>query len=114
MTISNFFIPNRQTISNITQAKPAVVTTSQAHGYSSGLLVRLFLPLDVGMNQLDNQIYEITKIDDTNFSIPVNTTNFDTFSVGSTNQTPQVIPVGSLENSILEPTENNGNITPET
>lgn len=113
MTISNFFVPNRQTISSITQANPAVVTTSQSHGYSSGMLVRFFMPLDVGMNVLDGQVYEITVTSTTEFSIPVDTTNFDSFSIVGTVQSPQVIPVGNLSSALIESTRNNENITPE-
>lgn len=113
MSIFNFFVPNRQEVSDITQANPGVVTTTQDHGYETGYEVRFFFPLDVGMNQLDEKVVTITKIDDTSFSIGVDTTNFDVFSPVGTVQLPQVIPVGSFNNSVLEATENNGNIVPQ-
>lgn len=114
MSIFNFFVPNRQEVSAITNANPGVVTTTQSHGYETGYEVRFYFPLDVGMNQLDNQVVTITKIDDTNFSIGIDTSNFDSFSPVGTSQLPQVIPVGSFQNSVLEATQNNGNITPQT
>ena len=92
MTINNFFIPNRQTVSAITQANPGVVTTTQAHGYVSGLCVRFFFPLDVGMNQLTDVEVRVTLIDTTSFSIGLDTSNFDAFSPVGTVQTPHVIP----------------------
>lgn len=113
MTISNFFIPNRQEVSTITQANPGVVTTTQDHGYETGLNVRFFFPLNVGMNQLEDKIVEITKIDDTNFSIGIDTSSFDSFAPVITSQVPQVIPVGNMTTTLLESTQNNGNITPE-
>lgn len=114
MTISNFFLPNRQTIAAITRANPGVVTTTQSHGYSTGLFVRLVLPADFGMQQVDNQIYEITVLSPTTFAINQNTTTFDAFVISTTIQTPQVIPVGSDALSVLEPVVNSGDIIPET
>lgn len=113
MTIFNFFVPNRQEVMDITNANPGVVTTTQAHGYETGYQIRFFFPFDVGMNQLKDKLVEITVLSDTTFSIDVDTTNFDVFSPVGTKQLPQVIPVGSLENSVLDPTQNNENIVPE-
>lgn len=113
MTISSFFVPNRQSVSSITNANPAVVTTTQAHGYANGLLIRFFFPLDVGMNQLRNQVYEITVLNNTSFSIPVDSTNFDPYLAVGTVQVAQVIPVAENANSISQATDNNNNITPE-
>ena len=113
MSIASFFIPNRQQVSAITNANPGVVTTTQAHGYETGYEVRFFFPLDVGMNELKDEVVKITKIDDTNFSIGVNTSNFTVFSPVGTAQIPEVIPVGSFQESVLQPTQNNENIVPE-
>lgn len=114
MTISNFFIPNRQNIQNISRTNPGIVTTSQAHGYSSGLFVRLYLPADFGMQQVSNQVYSIVVLSPTTFSISQNTSSFDAFSLSVTTQTPQVIPVGNESPGLLESEKNNGNIIPET
>lgn len=113
MSIANFFIPNRQIVSSITQANPGVVTTTQDHGYETGLCVRLFFPLNVGMNQLKNKLVKITKINDTSFSIDVDTTNFDAFSPVGSVQLPQVIPVAEVASSLSQSTINNDNIVPE-
>ncbi len=113
MTIANFFIPNRQSVSTITQANPGVVTTTQAHGYESGLRIRFFFPLDVGMNQLSDVEVRITLIDTTSFSIGLDTTNFDAFSPVGTVQTPQIIPVAERGDSLSQSVKNNENIIPE-
>lgn len=113
MTIFNYFVPNRQEVSAITNASPGVVTTTEAHGYETGYQVRFFFPLNVGMNQLKDKVVTITKIDDTNFSIGIDTTNFDVFSPVGSSQLPQVIPVGSFKDSVLEATSNNNTIVPE-
>jgi len=113
MSIANFFVPNRQQVSAITNANPAVVTTTQDHGYETGLCVRFFFPLNVGMNLLDNEEFLITKIDDTSFSIPINTTNYDVFAPVGTAQLPQVIPIAEAADSLAQATKNNENIVPE-
>lgn len=113
MTIANFFVPNRQTVSTITMANPGVVTTTQDHGYETGLCLRFFFPLNVGMNQLKDKVVKIIKIDDTSFSIGVDTSNFDFFSPVGTVQTPQVIPVAEAGASLLQAVTNNENIIPE-
>lgn len=113
MTISNFFVPNRQTVSAITQARPGIVTTTQDHGYETGLCLRFFFPLNVGMNQLTDKVVQIIRIDNTTFSIGLDTTNFDSFSPVGTVQTAQVIPVAEAASSLLQAVVNNENIIPE-
>ncbi len=114
MTINTFFVPSRQTVTAVTNANPAVVTTSQNHGYQTGLIVRFFFPLNVGMNILNEQDFKITVLSPSTFSIPTNSIGFDVFSPVGTKQTPQVIPVGNIALNVLEATENNNNIIPET
>lgn len=113
MTISNFFVPNRQTVSNITRANPGVVTTTQDHGYQDGLFVRFYFPIRFGMTQVNQNVYQITVLSHTTFSINADTTNFDTFAVLGTSQSPQVIPVGEVANTLSESVKNNQNIIPE-
>jgi hypothetical protein len=114
MTFSTNFIPSSKIIQDITRANPGVVTTTTDHGYLTGIFVRIVLPADFGMQQVDNQIYKITVLTSSTFAINQNTSNFDAFSLVVTTQLPQVIPVGSDALSILEGTENAGNIIPET
>lgn len=114
MTINNFYVPNRQTIAAITRANPGVVTTTQNHGYLTGIFVRLVLPANFGMQQVNEQIYKITVLSPMTFAINQDTSNFDAFVVSTTIQVPQVIPVGSDALSVLQPERNNGDIIPET
>jgi len=72
-------------ISSITNANPAVVTTTFDHQYLTGLIVRLNIPKGYGMSQA-NQLYgPITVTGSTTFTIDIDSTLFDTFIV------PQVI-----------------------
>ena len=113
-SIANYFVPNRQQVSAITNANPAVVTTTQDHGYLSGLLVRFYFPINFGMMQVNGNIYEITVLSPTTFSIPVDSTNFDSFGGSTASQVPEVIPVGEDAFILTESVKNNQNIIPET
>jgi hypothetical protein len=66
----------RADISGVTQADPCVITTSAAHGYSTGQIVRITDLGDVGpnatargMNQLNNNRYKIVVLTTTTFSL---------------------------------------------
>lgn len=114
MTVSNNFVPDRQDISGITNANPGVVTTTEPHGYHNGAYVRLVLPGNFGMQQVNEQVYLITILSPTTFSIGVDTSNFDIFSLGSNDQVPQVVPVGEVALTLINAVRNSGNIIPET
>src|SRR5271154_4088369 len=99
------FSPPRVAISGITQANPCVVTTSSNHNLATGAIVRLHVPKNFGMNELDNKIFSITVIMPTSFSlqltqippaINVNSTNFTAFTIPSNPQfTAEVLSIGS-------------------
>ncbi len=108
VTISTW-APSSQTITNITNANPGVVTTAQSHGFLNGLYVRISMSPDpdlFGMTQVANQIYLITVIDTTSFSIDVDTTSFDTFIAVTDPQSPQAIPVGEIATTLINAEQN--------
>lgn len=113
-SLANFFVPSRQQVSAITQANPGVVTTTQDHGYTTGLFVRFYFPINFGMMQVNGNVYKITVLTPTTFEIDVDTTNFDAFAITSTVQLPEVIPVGEVASTLAESVVNNRNIIPET
>jgi len=63
----------------VTNALPALVTSQNPHGYSSGIVVRLDIPEACGMQQANGLTGEITVIDPTSFTIAIDTTFFDPF-----------------------------------
>ena len=113
-TISNSFVPNRQQVAGITNSNPGIVTTTQANGYLPGLFVRFYFPINFGMMQVNGNVYQITPLTPTTFSINVDTTNFDVFAITSTVQFPEVIPVGETADTLVNRVINNRNIIPET
>lgn len=72
--------PAMRIIESITNANPAVVITTFNHDYQTGLIVRLKIPVEQGMEQANNLYGDIEVINDTSFSINIDTTGFDTFS----------------------------------
>lgn len=55
------FIPKRRLISDVSREVNAVVTTSEDHGYESGLDVRVIVPLAYGMElQFVSTLIEVT------------------------------------------------------
>lgn len=91
------FQPAMRVVSAVTQSYPAQVTTTFAHDYNTGLIVSFRVPKGFGMTQLDKKVGIITIVDDTNFTVDIDTTGFDAFAVpGSYTQCPQVLPVGEI------------------
>ncbi len=99
------FSPPRVAISAITQANPCVITTSSVNMLATGGKVRLHVPKNYGMTPLNNNIYSITVLTSTSFSIQytqvpvglnVDSTNYPAFTIPSNpGFTAEVISVGS-------------------
>lgn len=94
------FQPAVADISSISQASLAVVTTTFATQYLTGLIVRLYIPQYFGMEQLNGFQGTITVLSPTTFTIPIDSTFFDPFvtpiqPVGQPLINPaQVVPIG--------------------
>lgn len=109
-----YFIPARRLIQSISNANPGVVVTTQNHGYHNNLYVRLNIPIADGMQQATGNVYLITVLSSNSFSINQDTTNFATFSLNSTTQSAQVIPIGSTAtNNLINAERNDGDAIPE-
>lgn len=104
-------------ILSIAQAENAVVTTTfdginpGAHQYSTGLIARLYIPNGFGMVQANYFESPITVINDTQFTMPIDTTNFDAFIVpayqpGHFGTPAQVVPVGEINSILTQATQN--------
>lgn len=78
-------IPGALLITAITQNYPMAVsfTNTSANTYIPGMLVKLFIPPNYGMQQADGLVGEILSIDDVSFIfyLNINSTHFDSFSI---------------------------------
>jgi len=102
--------PSMRIITNITNASPAVVTTSFAHQYLTGTIVRLDIPKGFGMVQANQLFGDITVLSPTTFSIPINTIYFDQFMISNvfpySYQSAQSVPIGENNNMLTAAVQN--------
>lgn len=98
------FSPSRCSITNISNANPAVVTTSTDHGFLAGSYITFFIPYNT-MQALNYNTYLATPLSPTTFSIPVNTIFMDPF-VASATQSAQVIPAGEIASTLANSVRN--------
>lgn len=98
-------------ISSITRSDPAVVTTTFAHNYITGSIVRLYIPAGFGMPQANQLVGSIIVLNDTTFSINIDTTGFEAFFVPTdpsylVNSAAHVVPVGEVNSLLRAATQN--------
>lgn len=96
------FYPRRRYITNITQAASAVITMSVTHQFTVGQQVRLVVPPEFGMIEMNGLLGTITAISTVNNTITVNINStgftafaFPTSAIAANGITfAQVVPVG--------------------
>jgi hypothetical protein len=103
--------PAMRLIAAITNANPAEVTTTFAHQYDTGLIVRLDIPPACGMPQANGQQGTITVTSSTTFTIDIDTTFFEPFSIPvdpptRINICAQVVPIGEINETVRYATRN--------
>jgi hypothetical protein len=107
------YAPAMRIITAITNSFPAVVTTSFAHGYLTGLIVRLNVKQACGMQQIAGQKGTIT-VDPstpTMFSINIDSTNYDPYvqppdSITYADICSQVVPIGESNDQLIQAVRN--------
>lgn len=104
-----YYVPQTFAIQTIVSSgQLTVITTTMPNKYKTGAYVRLFLPTNQSCwRDLNQNIYLITIIDDSTFSIVANTATFPSFTA-SANQIPQVKNVGELATKLDSAIYNNG------
>lgn len=96
-------IPSSLQIMAITQALPMVITvqientTTEANTYIVGMAVKLFVPVTYGMYQANNLVGTITAISGSQFTLNLDSSQFDPFVVpsGNVEQPATIAPAGS-------------------
>ncbi len=66
-------------IESVTQAYPAVLTTTVDHGYVAGMMVTFLIPPSFGMVQLNNLTLQVLSVTANTLSLNVDTTSFAPF-----------------------------------
>lgn len=91
------FQPAMRQIAAITNANPAIVTTTFNHNYLTGTIIRLDINPGSGMAQANQLFAPIIRLSPTTFSIAIDTTQMDPFVVPSPNLQPsQTIAIGEV------------------
>lgn len=77
------------------------VTTTFAHQYITGTIVRLDIPPADGMQQADQMTGPITVTSPTTFTLPIDSTTFTAFAIPVSplpqiNTCAQVVPIGEV------------------
>lgn len=101
------WVPEARIITGISQAASAVVTTSVPHGYQIGGIVRLNVPANFGMSQINGQLATITALPSANsFTVNINSSGYSAFAFPQ--QAPafastyaQSVPVAEVNSSFL-------------
>lgn len=107
------FQPAMRQVTAITQANPVSVTTSFAHNYFTGDIVRIIIPTDIrinagvvtirdfGMPEINQKYAPIVVTSPTTFTMPIDSTNFQalTIQAGSL-QAPQCVNIGEVNENI--------------
>lgn len=96
------YYPRHRFITAITQASSAVITLSVTHGFTVGQLVRVYVPTEFGMSQMNGLLATVSAINTTNntITVDVNSTGFTAFAfpssatAGTGVNFAQVVPVG--------------------
>lgn len=105
------FQPAMRIIAAITQSNPATVTTTFAHQYINGTIVRLDIPVACGMQQANQLTGTIVVTGATTFVINIDTTLFDAFAIPvdplpQVNTCAMVVPVGEITATLAAATQN--------
>ena len=103
------FQPARRLISSITKGATTEITTTFDHDYVTGTVVRINIPKDYGMYQLDNFTGEITVTGTDTFTIKLDSNKFDDFVSPiptSGDICAEVIPIGETLETLAAATQN--------
>lgn len=103
--VDPIYYPQYQIITAITKAKPTAVTTAQNHGYTTGMVVRIVVPIpymlnmiryNFGMPQINGLSSSITVTGPDSFTLDgIDSTTFDSFSTPvGVGQMAQCLPIG--------------------
>ena len=96
---SGTYIPFKCTITAITQAQQAVITTAVDHGWVVGNLIQCMIPKEYGMRQLTGITGLVLAVTSDTVTVNIDTTHFDTFAIPVVSaltvlDPSEIIPVG--------------------
>lgn len=106
------FYPSKNQITAITQAETAVLSLSDTNDLTLGQVVRVLVPSEYGMHQINKQEGSIVAVSSSSITLNINSSQYDPFSAPVSPLTPAlIIPIGmqatlSYANSLDDATKN--------
>ncbi len=99
------FQPSMRLVTAITRDVPAAVTTSFAHDYITGTIVRMYVPQGFGMTQINTLTGSIEVTGSDTFNVNIDTREFDPFIYNTPlsprlTQIPLVIAIGEVNSTL--------------
>lgn len=107
-----YYSPYRRWITNITVANPAVITVSVAHNYQIGDKMRVNVPAQFGMTQINGQLATITAVTASTITTDINSLgytafDFPTSAVAAAGVSfPHIVPVGEVATKLTASIDN--------
>jgi hypothetical protein len=109
---ADYYQPSRFVISGITLGQTTVVTTSVAHNYVIGQLVRLIIPPSFGCRQLNESSgYVLSIPTTTSVEVGIYSAGGNPYKSSSATTVAQILAIGDINGGIISTT---GNIVPTT
>ena len=104
------FQPAMRIIASITKGNPTIIETTFAHQYQTGLIVRVYIPDNFGMQQIDQLYGPIIVTSPTTFTISIDSTLFDDLTVPASplaiDSSPLIVPIGEVNSQLAQATRN--------
>lgn len=109
-----YYSPYRRWITGITQANPAVITVSVAHNYLVGDKIRVIVPNQFGMTQINGLLATITAVTASTITTDINSAAFTAFAypisaiAAAGVSFPHIVPVGEVATKLTSSMDNVG------
>lgn len=109
---ARYYTPSRRWITNITAANPAVITVSVAHNYLVGDKIRIHVPSEFGMTQMDGLQATVTAVTASTITTDIDSSAFTAFAfptsaVAATGITfASITPIGEVATKLTSPINN--------
>lgn len=104
------FKPAMRVIDDIVRGETTTITTTFAHGYITGTIVRIYVPTGFGIPQMDKMQGPIVVTSDTEFIMAINSSDFDPYETPTSfpldRQYSQVVPIGEVNETLLAALKN--------
>jgi len=109
-----YYSPYRRWITGITQAVNAVITVSVAHNYLVGDKIRIIVPNQYGMTQINGLLATVTAVTVSTLTVDIDSSAFTPFAyptsavAGAGVSFPLIVPVGEVATKLTSSMDNVG------